>query len=261
MLESFSTPTCSCTRLDWISIPLTLHPRHSRLQPFTWLCPVAASFRASPSVVSRLPSFLGSVPYSAGSGPSCHTFASTGPPKSCSPSSRRGSSPKAKPKRNSTMRSRRFMTSSRNTLIGRSWNGFLVSASLPQPVRISGNELIRRLKVSLKSRVPRSTTTSGPTNSCEYPPPSVTCHRRRTTSLILLPVSWNRGKGRKVYQLVMQRGMKVHRSVRTRMLARGMEGENRPYLPKIRCVIDGVPRCLTREEWLAEDPMHFEWAD
>lgn len=72
---------------------------------------------------------------------------------------------------------------------------------------------------------------------------------------------WNRGKGRKVYSRVMRRGIKVHRSVKTRMLARGTDGGNRPYLPKVRCVIDGVARPLTRDEWLADDPVHFEWAD
>lgn len=74
-------------------------------------------------------------------------------------------------------------------------------------------------------------------------------------------VSWNRGKGRKVYHLVMRRGMKVHRSVKARMLANDVGGGKAPYLPKIRCVIGGVVRCLTKEEWLAEDPEHFEWVD
>ncbi|KAF9644019.1 hypothetical protein BDM02DRAFT_3122619 [Thelephora ganbajun] len=72
---------------------------------------------------------------------------------------------------------------------------------------------------------------------------------------------WNRGKGRVVYRRVMERGIKVHRSVRTRMLARGKEGKNKPYLPKIRCMIDGEARRLTREEWLAEEPSYFEWVD
>jgi len=62
-----------------------------------------------------------------------------------------------------------------------------------------------------------------------------------------------------VYHRVMRRGVKVHRSVKTRMLAHGIEGENRPYMPKIRCVIDGEARRLTREEWLADDPEFFEW--
>lgn len=72
---------------------------------------------------------------------------------------------------------------------------------------------------------------------------------------------WNRGKGRKVYHPVMRRGMKIHRSVKTRMLARAMDGKNRPYFPKVRCCLDGEVRTLTREEWLAETPEHFVWAD
>jgi len=72
---------------------------------------------------------------------------------------------------------------------------------------------------------------------------------------------WNRGKGRKVYRQVMRRGVKVHRSVRTRMMADGVGGEKKPYLPKIRCFIGGKVRRLTREEWLAEEPEHFEWVD
>ena len=88
----------------------------------------------------------------------------------------------------------------------------------------------------------------------------MTYHRRWAASLIVVD-SWNRGKGRKVYHRVMERGVKVHRSVRTRILARATVGENKPYLPKIRCVINGKPRCLTREEWLAKEPEHFKWVD
>jgi hypothetical protein len=71
---------------------------------------------------------------------------------------------------------------------------------------------------------------------------------------------WNRSKGRVVYHLVIHRGMKVHRSVKTRMLAQAMEG-GELYRPKIRCVINGKLRRLTREEWLADVPNHFEWVD
>ena len=99
--------------------------------------------------------------------------------------------------------------------------------------------------------------TSGPTSLCESWP--ITDRWDSITHGFI--VSWNRGQGRKVYHLVMRRGMKVHRSVKTRMLARGKDGGNRPYLPKVRCVIDGVARPLTRDEWLADDPVHFEWTD
>ena len=69
-----------------------------------------------------------------------------------------------------------------------------------------------------------------------------------------------------MFHRVMQRRMKVHRSVKTRIQARGMEGEKEPYLPKIRCVFkvgEGKyeTRPLTREEWLAEEPEHFNWVD
>ena len=64
-----------------------------------------------------------------------------------------------------------------------------------------------------------------------------------------------------MYHRVMKRGMKVHRSVKTRIMAHGVEGEDRPYLPKIRCVIGGEARRLTREEWLKDKPDFFEWVD
>ena len=77
-------------------------------------------------------------------------------------------------------------------------------------------------------------------------------------SLIMLTVSWNRGKSRIV---VMKHGvkLKVHRSVKTRMLAEGPGGEF--YRPKARFIIDGKARRLMREEWLEEEPEHFEWVD
>ena len=77
----------------------------------------------------------------------------------------------------------------------------------------------------------------------------------------MLIVSWNRGKGREVYEEVMRHGVKVHRSVKTRMLALPIEGGNKPYVPQIRFTIDGVPRPLTKDEWLAEEPEHFVWVD
>ena len=79
--------------------------------------------------------------------------------------------------------------------------------------------------------------------------------------MIMPVVSWNRGKSRIVYRQVMGRGMKVHRSVKTRMLALGNEGEEQ-YLPKIRCEITKREiRRPTRKEWLAEEPTFFEWVD
>ena len=78
-------------------------------------------------------------------------------------------------------------------------------------------------------------------------------------SLITLVVSWNRGKGREVYKEVMDRGIKVHRSVRARMMASPMDGSKKQYVPKIRFTINGELRRLTREEWL--EGKYFEWVD
>ena len=77
--------------------------------------------------------------------------------------------------------------------------------------------------------------------------------------MITLIISWNRGKGREVYKEVMKRGVKVHGSVRARMMASPMDESNEPYLPKIRFPIHGELRCLTREEWL--EGKYFEWVD
>ena len=52
---------------------------------------------------------------------------------------------------------------------------------------------------------------------------------------------------------------KVHRSVKTRILAEGPGGEL--YWPKAHFMIGDKARRLTREEWLAEKPDHFEWVD
>jgi hypothetical protein len=72
---------------------------------------------------------------------------------------------------------------------------------------------------------------------------------------------WNRGAGRKVFRPVMRRGMKVHRSVKTRIEVLDKHGKPGKYIPKIRPVIGDQPRTLTVEEWLADNPEIFEWAD
>ena len=56
---------------------------------------------------------------------------------------------------------------------------------------------------------------------------------------------------------VTGRAVKVHRSVKTRILAEPHVGD--PYLPTMRFRIDGKIRKLEREEWLVEKPVHFEW--
>jgi len=77
-------------------------------------------------------------------------------------------------------------------------------------------------------------------------------------SLVITP---NNGKGRTVNHKVKDRGLMVHKSVRTRMLALAKEGEEDQYVPKIRLRFDenGEVRCLTRDEWLTEQ--HFKWVD
>jgi len=72
---------------------------------------------------------------------------------------------------------------------------------------------------------------------------------------------WNRGKGRIVYSRVMDRGMKVHRSVKTRILAQNVKGSKEPYLPLIRCTIGDEVRPLKKGEWTADKPEHFKWVD
>jgi len=75
-------------------------------------------------------------------------------------------------------------------------------------------------------------------------------------------LTWNRGEGRKVYWPVMRRGLKVHRSVKTRMEALGTEGSSADtYLPRIRPFVKGKPKRFTVDEWLAENPQHFEWVE
>jgi hypothetical protein len=66
-----------------------------------------------------------------------------------------------------------------------------------------------------------------------------------------------------VYRAVMERGLKVHRSVKIRISASGADGQSEDYLPKIRCEIkDGEEaRSLVEKEWLADKPEYFEWVD
>jgi len=71
---------------------------------------------------------------------------------------------------------------------------------------------------------------------------------------------WNRGAGRKVFTQVMRRGMKVHRSVKTRMEA-SKQGNLENYRPRIRPVIGNAARRLTIEEWVSDNPEFFEWVE
>jgi hypothetical protein len=73
---------------------------------------------------------------------------------------------------------------------------------------------------------------------------------------------WNRGAGRTVYRPVMKRGMKVHRSVKTRIEALDHFGNTGHYIPKIKPHLrHEKPRQFTFEEWNTENPIQFEWVD
>jgi hypothetical protein len=70
--------------------------------------------------------------------------------------------------------------------------------------------------------------------------------------------SQNNGLGR-----IVDHRLKVHRSVRARILARSADGKDKGYVPVVRCTIKGEaePRRLKKGEWLANPPKHFEWVD
>ncbi|KAH8099325.1 hypothetical protein BXZ70DRAFT_943272 [Cristinia sonorae] len=78
---------------------------------------------------------------------------------------------------------------------------------------------------------------------------------------------WNRGRGRKIPRLEMREGLKVHRSVKTRLEASHRLSE--AYVPQIRPeikkLVDGKKvkedRQLTHEEWNLENPKYWEWVD
>ena len=83
--------------------------------------------------------------------------------------------------------------------------------------------------------------------------------RRRAAPLIVFAVS-PETSSRKMDKGVVKRGVKVHRSVKTRMLAKGMNGGKPTYEPAILFLIDNRLRKLGREEWLAEPKSnYFEW--
>ena len=73
----------------------------------------------------------------------------------------------------------------------------------------------------------------------------------------MLVVSPDISQSREMDEGVKKRGVKVHRSVKTRMLAKG---EDPKYVPAICFLTDTGLRKLKREEWLAEPkPKYFEW--
>ena len=77
---------------------------------------------------------------------------------------------------------------------------------------------------------------------------------------------WNRGRGRKIYKSEMREGMKVHRSVKTRLEA-GILHDGQLYVPKVRPHIAKSkdkktrPVGLSHGEWNVDEPQHWEWVD
>ena len=77
--------------------------------------------------------------------------------------------------------------------------------------------------------------------------------------------SWNRGRGREIHRVFMDAGMRVHRSVKTRLEAKGLpDGE---YVPRVRphIIIDGKDKCqierLKYDQWTAVPVKYWEWVD
>lgn len=62
----------------------------------------------------------------------------------------------------------------------------------------------------------------------------------------------------------MREGLKVHRSVKTRLEGAALEQLLLDYAPQVRPNFPGKhsePTQLTREEWNIEEPAFWEWAD
>ncbi|KAI0091262.1 hypothetical protein BDY19DRAFT_1086277 [Irpex rosettiformis] len=74
----------------------------------------------------------------------------------------------------------------------------------------------------------------------------------------------NRGRGRKIFKHEMKEGMRVHRSVKTRLEA-GPIFFNGHYIPRVRPSIGPgkkrEPRTLDHHEWNVDDPAYWEWVD
>ncbi|THH27339.1 hypothetical protein EUX98_g6851 [Antrodiella citrinella] len=78
---------------------------------------------------------------------------------------------------------------------------------------------------------------------------------------------WNRGRGRKIYKSEMDEGMKVHRSVKTRLEAGpAFDDYEGLYWPKVRPNLPvrnegnpANPKRLDYHEWNVDEPVHWEW--
>ena len=79
---------------------------------------------------------------------------------------------------------------------------------------------------------------------------------------MVIPGSWNRGKGRKIPRDEVHLDLKVHRSVKTRL-----EGIQRlgglAYVPHVRPHTgkNSEPVRLSYREWNIENPVHWTWVD
>ena len=80
-------------------------------------------------------------------------------------------------------------------------------------------------------------------------------------------IRWNRGRGRKIPRHEMHEGLKVHRSVKTRLEAsHRLEEEYVPQIrPELKKFVNGKKvkeaKRLTHEDWNVEDPKYWEWVD
>ncbi|TCD62857.1 hypothetical protein EIP91_006338 [Steccherinum ochraceum] len=78
---------------------------------------------------------------------------------------------------------------------------------------------------------------------------------------------WNRGRGRKIPRHEMHEGLKIHRSVKTRLEAsHRLEEEYVPQIrPELKKFVNGKKvkeaKRLTHEDWNVEDPKYWEWVD
>lgn len=80
---------------------------------------------------------------------------------------------------------------------------------------------------------------------------------------------WNRGQGRQIPRSEMKEGLKIHRSVKTRLEATERLGI--PYVPQVRPKLNAVDssgkkvkceaRSLSHEEWNVDEPVHWQWVE
>ncbi|GJE93482.1 DUF2235 domain-containing protein [Phanerochaete sordida] len=82
---------------------------------------------------------------------------------------------------------------------------------------------------------------------------------------------WNRCRGRMLAGKVIESGLRVHRSVKTRLEARGIRlkhthSPGELYIPQVRPALprakgEAWPTQLTHREWNVDVPLYWEWVD